>query len=149
LAQEVWFYHLETQDLAQALGALLEKGLARGWRAVVRGGDAARLDALDAALWTYRDDSFLPHGKDGPDAGRQPVALTASTANPNGGQALFLVEGAEPTALEGYARVCVVFDGRDEASLAQARVHWRAVKASGAQAVYWKQTASGGWEKKG
>ena len=60
---EVLFYHLERQPLDRVLPSLLEKTLERGWKAVVRCGSEQRLEALDLALWTYRDDSFLPHGK--------------------------------------------------------------------------------------
>ena len=42
----------------------------------------------------------------------------------------------------------VVFDGRDEAQLAVARSQWKAVKAKGHAAVYWKQQERG-WEKQG
>ena len=35
-ACEVWFYHLERTSLDQALPELLEKTLARGWKALVR-----------------------------------------------------------------------------------------------------------------
>lgn len=148
MAQEVWFYHLESQDLPQALGALLEKGLAKGWRAIVRSADAAQLEALDAGLWTFRDDSFLPHGREGPDAPRHPILLTDKSHNPNGAKALFLVAGAPPEAIEGYERVCLVFDGREEAAVARARGHWKAVKERGLIAVYWKQSPSGAWQKK-
>ena len=58
---EIWFYHLEQSALEAALPPLLEKCLARGWRALVRGGQPERLEALDDLLWTWRDDSFLPH----------------------------------------------------------------------------------------
>lgn len=40
----------------------------------------------------------------------------------------------------------IVFDGRDEAQLAFARSQWKAVKAKGHPAVYWKQQERG-WEK--
>ena len=33
---EVWFYHLERTALDQALPELLEKTLAKGWKALVR-----------------------------------------------------------------------------------------------------------------
>lgn len=59
---EILFYHLERQSLESALPLLVEKSLERGWRVVVRAGSAERLDAIDTALWTYREDSFLPHG---------------------------------------------------------------------------------------
>ncbi len=66
-ATEVLFYHLERQPLERVLPSLLEKTLERGWRAVVQSGSEERLESLDTALWTYSEDSFLPHGtkKDG------------------------------------------------------------------------------------
>lgn len=144
----LWFYHLERGDLEDTLGPLLEKCLARGWRAVVRGGAMERLEALDAALWTYREESFLPHGLVGRDVlTRQPIALTGLLDNPNNAKALFLVDGAALTAFEGYERACLVFDGRDEAALAAARGQWKAAKATGAELAYWKQNAAGSWEK--
>ena len=41
---------------------LVEKTLERGWRAVVQAGSDERLAAIDLALWTYKEDSFLAHG---------------------------------------------------------------------------------------
>src|SRR6185437_734858 len=57
---EVLFYHLQDMTLENVLPPLLEKSLERGWRVVVQSSSEERADALDAHLWTYRDDSFLP-----------------------------------------------------------------------------------------
>ena len=146
-ATEVWFYHLERTGLEQALPELLEKTLQRGWKALVRVREAERLQHLDGWLWIYRDESFLPHAPDDePGAARQPILLTTGFENPNGADALFLVDGAEPGELSGYARCVVLFDGADQAQLAVARAQWSAVKATGVQVSYWKQQARG-WEK--
>ncbi len=59
---EIRFYHLLDQRLERVLPQLLEMSLARGWRVVVQATSEERIEALDAHLWTYRDDSFLPHG---------------------------------------------------------------------------------------
>lgn len=145
---ELWFYHLERSELDRALGPLLEKCLQRGWRALVRTGSAARMEELDASLWTYRDDSFLPHGRDGEgDPARQPVLITMGAGNPNGAQALFLVDGAAPGDLSGFARACLIFDGRDEAALDSARSRWKQAKEAGVIASYWRESAAGKWEK--
>lgn len=146
---EVLFYHLEHQPLERVLPALLERTLERGWRAVVQCGSPERCEALDTLLWTYRDDSFLPHGtaKDGP-PGNQPIFLTADDANPNGANVRFLVDGASPGSWEGYTRIVYLFDGRDPAALEQARQDWRRAKAEGHQVTYWQQTANGRWEKR-
>ena len=146
-ATEVWFYHLERTGLEQALPELLEKTLQRGWKALVRVRQPDRVAHLDAALWTYRDDSFLPHAPDDePNAARQPILLTTGFENANSADALFLVDGAEPGELSGFARCVVLFDGGDEAQLAVARAQWSAIKASGVSVSYWRQQARG-WEK--
>jgi DNA polymerase-3 subunit chi len=144
---EVWFYHLERTGLDQALPELLEKTLQRGWRALVRSADPARIEHLDGWLWSYRDDSFLPHAPaEEPGAARQPVLLTTGFENPNAADALFLVDGAEPGELTGYARCVVLFDGADEAQLGLARKHYAKAKAEGFAVSYWRQQARG-WEK--
>jgi DNA polymerase-3 subunit chi len=145
---EVGFYHLKTTPLERALPQLLERALAAGHRIVVLAGSPERVQALDALLWTYNDASFLPHGsaRDGT-APRQPVWLTAAVENPNQATILFLIDGVRG-ALEGYRRVCDMFDGNDEAAVAGARERWREVKAAGHDLVYWQQTENG-WEKRG
>lgn len=147
-ACEVWFYHLERTGLEQALPDLLEKTLAKGWRALVRSPDPERLEQFDAWLWTWRDDSFLPHGLASEvHADRQPVLLTSELANPNAANALFLIDGADPGPLDDFERCILLFDGRDEAAVSAARARWTAFKAAGHPASYWKQGAERGWEK--
>lgn len=146
---EILFYHLTESTLEEALPGLLERSLGRGWSAVVQTGSAERRDALDAHLWTFRDDSFLAHGTDGePHAAEQPVVLTTGPANPNAAQIRFLVDGAEPPPLDGYARAVLMFDGHDEAQLAAARGHWKALKAAGHELTYWQQGPDRRWERK-
>ncbi|MDX2307508.1 MAG: DNA polymerase III subunit chi [Hyphomicrobium sp.] len=147
---EILFYHLETKPLEAVLPALIERTLERGWRAVVQAGSQERLDALDLALWTYRDDSFLPHGtaKDG-FADAQPVYLTTGAETPNGAGVRFLVDGAETQKFDGFARLVFLFDGSDADAVARAREQWKSAKASGLKVSYWKQGADGRWESKG
>ena len=148
-ACEVWFYHLERTGLDQALPELLEKTLQKGWKALVRSPEPDRIEHLDSWLWTYRDDSFLPHAPaDEPNAARQPILLTTGFDNPNAADALFLVDGAEPGELQAYQRCVVLFDGADQAQLAAARSQYSRLKGAGAPVSYWKQQARG-WEKQG
>ncbi len=146
---EVWFYHLERSSLAEALRPLLEKALARGWRALVRSPDEARLRELDSDLWAGREDAFLAHGlASEPHATRQPVLLTGATDNSNNAAMLVLLDDSEPGDLSGFARCVLIFDGGEEGAVAAARQRWRALKAAGHPTSYWKQTARG-WEKTG
>lgn len=146
-ACEVWFYHLERTSLDKALPELLEKTLQRGWRAIVRSSARERVEHLDGWLWSYRDDSFLPHAPaDEARAERQPILLTTGAENPNGADALFLVDGAEPGDLSGYQRCVILFDGADDGLVRDARALWSKLKAQGFPVSYWKQQARG-WEK--
>ena len=149
-ATEVLFYHLERASLERVLPSLLERTIERGWRAVVQSGSAERLEALDLALWTYNDASFLPHGtaRDG-DADRQPVYLTLGDESPNGAGVRFLVDGAEMTEFSGYVRIVCIFDGNDQDAKDKARAQWQAAKAAGCAVTYWRQSENGRWEKQG
>lgn len=146
---EVLFYQLDRQPLEQVLPSLVEKTLERGWRAVIQSGNERRLEAVDTALWTYRDDSFLPHGtrSDGP-GDVQPVFLTTEDENPNGAGVRFLIEGATVDNYDDYIRIVYLFDGRDSDAVADARAAWRSVKDAGCAATYWQQSETGGWQKK-
>ena len=146
---EVLFYHLKRQPLERVLPSLIEKARERGWRAVVQAGSGERVAALDTLLWTYREDSFLPHGtkRDG-NAALQPVYVTADDENPNASQVLFLVDGAETAALQAYTRVVYLFDGADAVAVAKAREQWKTAVAAGCAATYWQQSPEGRWLKK-
>jgi DNA polymerase-3 subunit chi len=136
------------------LPGLLERALQRGWRAVVQGASEERIAALDEHLWTYSDESFLPHGsaREG-DPETQPVFLTTGFENPNGARVRFLIEGAEIAPVlernESYDRLMLLFDGNDTEALAAARAQWADLKARGHARSYWQQSTDGRWEKRG
>ncbi len=145
--REAWFYHLERGSVDEALPELLEKTLAKGWRALVRTTDPDLADHLDEWLWTYRDDGFLPHGRAGePHAARQPILLTGDEVNENEAQALFILD-EPPAGVSSYERCIVLFEGREEAALARARRLWSAYKAAGSTVSYWKQQEARGWAR--
>jgi DNA polymerase III subunit chi len=151
---EVFFYHLERAALEDVLPGLLEKTRERGWKALVRAGSDERTAALDARLWTYRDDSFLAHGLErDPNAAEQPILLTTAAGNPNGAEVLFFIDGTEAedwatAEIASAARVVLIFDGRDPTALEAAREQWKRAKASGHDVTYWQQAATGKWEKR-
>ena len=146
---DILFYHLETRSLDSVLPLLLEKTLERGWRAVVETGSRERAEALDSHLWTFRDDSFLPHGMDGEENdAHQPVLLTTGPDNPNGANVRFFVDRAVPQSADGYERLVYLFSGHDPDALAEARLAWRALKDAGYPLTYWQQEDSGRWVEK-
>ena len=147
---EVLFYHLEQSPLERVLPELLEKCLQRDWRAVVQAGSEERVEALDASLWTYAEDSFLPHSSEGDvNPEDQPVLLTITEENKNAAQVRFFVDGAAIGDISDYVRAIYMFDGRDPEALAQAREQWKLIKDTEHETTYWAQNENGRWEKKG
>lgn len=147
---EVLFYRLSESPVEATLPGLIERSLERGWRVLVRVGTDAGLGFLDERLWTYRDDSFLPHGvAGGPQDARQPVLLTRGAENANAAQVLMLVMGARAGLEEmaRYERACLFFEAADATAVEAARDDWRAVVAAGAPAKYWAQE-DGRWALK-
>ncbi len=147
---EVLFYHLERRPLEAVLPGLLQRSLERGWRAVVKVGSEERLQALNAHLWSYDEQSFLPHGAaaDG-HAEAQPIWLTTADDNPNGASVRFLVDGADAPDLSGYDRIVFLFDGDEQEAVAKAREAWKVAQSAGHDATYWRQDDSGKWAKQG
>jgi DNA polymerase-3 subunit chi len=146
---EVHFYHLQKQPLEKALPQLIEKCIERGWNCVVQAASDERVDALDALLWTYRDDGFLPHGTDREaEAAQMPVVLTTKDINPNGAKARFLVDGAVSGDLKSYERAIYLFDGNDPDAVDAARDNRKEAQGEGFETIYWQQDATGRWQKK-
>jgi DNA polymerase-3 subunit chi len=146
---EILFYHLKGQTPEQVLPALLTKSLERGWRVVVQASSDERVEALDAHLWTWRDDAFLPHGtwRD-VEVAEQPIVLTVNDENPNKATIRFLIDGASMSGdAAGYDRIVLLFNGDDPDAVETARVRWSEAKAAGAEVTYWQADENGRWQR--
>ena len=146
---EILFYQLNGQKLEQILTPLITRSLERGWRVVVQASSEERVEALDAHLWTWRDDAFLPHGTwREAEAAEQPVLLTINAENPNGAAVRFLVDGAAvPADASAYQRLVLLFDGDDPEALETARERWTSAKKDGFEVTYWRTDENGRWQR--
>jgi DNA polymerase-3 subunit chi len=146
---EARFHHLERRRVDQALPRLIERAREEGRRVVVRASSDEMVAALNERLWTYDDASFLPHGAAGDgDPMTQPVFLTCEAGNPNAATMLVRLTGAEAGEADGaFDLVILLFDGRDEAALGEARREWRRLKDEGRAISYWRESDEGGWER--
>ena len=147
---EVLFYHLQDVTVENVLPPLLEKSLERGWRVVVQSTSEERTEALDAHLWTYREDSFLPHATwRVADVQDHPIVLLVEAGNPNRANVRFLVDNAPlPADSNVYDRLVLLFNGEDADALAAARLTWTDCKARGFDVTYWQADERGRWQKR-
>ena len=145
------FYHLQKTPLEQVLPKLCEKAYSTGKRIKILVGNDERVEFLNSLLWTYSEESFLPHGskKDG-FADQQPIFISSSDDNENNAELLILVDGAMPglDVLKAYERVLNIFDGNDETSLNNSRDYWKMIKSTDGELHYWQQKDNGTFEQK-
>ena len=150
-ATEWWFYHLQRTTLERAVGPLLEKCLERGWRVLAISSETTRRAALDEALWTYDDGSFLPHGQveaAGLSPELQPILITDAAENANAAAVALLMDGTDLPARAPFERCMVMFDDGDTATREKARAQFKAAKDAQLVARYFQQTGQG-WKEAG
>jgi len=143
------FYHLQKWPLERALPELLERAFARGMKAVVTVASPDRAKDLDALLWTYREESWLPHAAAGSgEPSAQPVWITDSAENPNGADLLVVTEGADILDPADFSRCLDLFDGGLAEDVESARRRWVRYRDAGHDLSYWQQDTDGHWTEK-
>jgi DNA polymerase III subunit chi len=132
------FYHLTRVPLEKALPSIAERVLANGERLVIVADDEKLLTRIDALLWSYKPESFLPHGRDG----EQPILLTAD-AGESDAQNIALIDGQWRDGALGFTRAFYFFDSQ---TIDGARTAWRGLADRGeVERHYWKQDDAGRW----
>ena len=119
-------FHVNLSDRLAYACRLLRKAAAGGARVVVTG-SPEDLRALDAALWTFSAQDFVPHGLAEvlpPDLlARTPIVLTSSPQSAPHREVLVNLHEAVPQGFEGFERL-IELVSQDDAPLRSARVAW-------------------------
>ena len=140
------FYHLTALPLERALPRIAERVLAGGERLLLVAGDEALAARLDARLWDYARESFLPHGRAGEEGeADQPILISGSIEALNGARNVALADGLWRDAALDFDRCFYFFDSE---TIVGARVAWRALAGrDGVEQRYWKQDDGGKWRE--
>ena len=130
------FYHLTTTPVERALPQIAEKAYGAGKALAVVADDDALLAQLDEALWSFRADSFLPHGR----SGDQPILLCAPD-QARDHAFIALADGVWRDTALAHERAFYFFDST---SIEGARAAWRGLaEAAAVERHYWKQDEEG------
>ena len=145
------FYHLQRQSLEDVLPKLVSKAYATTQNIKIKIGNEMRIDFINALLWTFDDEAFLPHGcrKDGfPE--QQPIWLSPDDDVPNHATLLFLVDGAtiSTSEAEKFERIFNIFDGNVNSAIEDSRLLWKQFKSASMETYYWQQEENGKWIQK-
>ena len=135
---QVDFYQLTRDPAEQVLPAIAQKILSDGQRLLVVSEDDGQLSRISKALWDFKPDSFLAHGKAAEGQGNiQPVLLSQSVDAENNARMIALIDGKWREEALGFDRAFYLFapDATDNA-----RAAWRALgNKDGVERRYWKQ----------
>ena len=133
---QVDFYQLTRDPAEKVLPAIAQRILDNKGRLLIISDDAGQLDAISAALWTARADSFLAHAKLGEsDDALQPILLSQDTDAPNGAKFVALADGNWRAVTEDFERIFYLFPPEQTDN---ARSVWRTL-GDGVERRYWKQ----------
>lgn len=125
------FYLLKSNEpLAEWFVAcrLLEKAYRRGHRVFVLCGDQKSAEHLDELLWTYKDDSFIPHNLQGEGPEPPPPVQIGFNAEPRGFNDLLLnMSSTIPAYFTRFRRVMEIVKS-DETAKEISRDHYRAYR---------------------
>lgn len=146
---DIRFYHMEQTTLDRALPMILTKAYGSGQKILIRVPDKKEANRLNDLLWTFKDDSFLPHGLASDDrASQHPILITTEQDNVNDAGILILTHGCTHDDVGSFNMVCEMLDGRVQSQIADARTRWKSYKEANHDLTYWQQDDNGKWGKK-
>ena len=115
----------EPEDLWLVACRLLEKAYLRGHRIFVYCENEERAKYLDELLWTYKDDSFIPHNLQGEGPEPPPQVQIGFSAEPrNYNDILLNLNSKIPPYFSRFRRVIEIVGANDEAKNLS-REHYR------------------------
>ena len=143
---QVDFYQLGNRAVEQVLPRIAERLVESGARLLVVSAVEPQLRLLDAALWAWKPEAFLPHAiADGTDDAAQPILLSDRTEPANGARHIALIDGNWRDAALDFERAFHFFDGE---TVEAARAAWRGLTGrEGVERRYWAQDDDGKWSQ--
>jgi DNA polymerase-3 subunit chi len=145
---EIRFYHVQKLEKDAAIPALVSKAYDSGYRIVVLTESEQQTKKINELLWTWKDDSFLPHGTDKDEKPEDhPIWISSKNKNPNNATMVLLTAPALETSLDDYELCCIMIDGQKPDDIEKGRIKWKELKEKGASLSYWQQENTGTWKK--
>lgn len=130
-------FYLLANDNAQArymlACRLLEKAFVRGHQVFVYCNDRAQAEHIDELLWTFKEDSFIPHNLQGEGPQAPPPIQIGHHQEPRGFNDILLNLAEEiPPFFARFRRIIEIVSS-DEAAKEQSRLHYRHYRAQGCE----------------
>ena len=129
------FYVLESSDTRERLKfacRIIDKAFGAEQRVLVWFDDPAALQSFDDLLWTFAQDSFIPHDPVGPESNWEdsPVLLSCAALPPTGAEVLVNLAANVP-ALASHARQVIEIIDADPARRQAGRTRFKQYRELG------------------
>ncbi|MBY7649228.1 MAG: DNA polymerase III subunit chi [Candidatus Liberibacter europaeus] len=147
---EFIFYRI-SDDWRIHLPLLLERIYRDDKIVSIQCGSESMRDSLNEYLWTWKEDSFLPHGTDVGEEGMlasfQPILLTVNSDNANASTVRFFIDKAlmDMDDIGNYQKLVFIVDKNDQESREWASTNWRHLKDGGYKLIF-HHNDSGRWK---
>lgn len=143
---QVRFYQLTSAPLGKVLPKLVEKIYEQRQRILVLCSNEETVQAFNEGLWTYRPNSFLPHGtsKEG-NAENQPIWLSSKAEPLNGATVCVSIEPKKLEELSRFETVVYLFESSRNAAFISL---WKECQNKKIDSVFWDQGVEGAWVQK-
>lgn len=133
--ERVDFYVLAGDDARERLKfacRIIDKAFNAELRVLVWAGDAAQLQSLDDLLWTFAQDSFIPHEQLGPESNwdDSPVLLSDKILPATPADVIVNLGQELPPAVDQVARIIEIIDA-DESRRQSGRARFKQYRSLG------------------
>jgi DNA polymerase-3 subunit chi len=130
---EVLFVETSARRMEMRACEIAEENYAQGRRVQIIVVDQEQAERLDDLLWTFKPDSFIPHGlwAGSPDEPEQPVVITTREEALKGMDSLLMMGYSEVDLVRQFSHVfhLVVTDNQER--LDSSRRYWTLLKDAG------------------
>ena len=99
---QIIFYSSAPLQVENTLFALIEKSIEKGYKSLLLFLDKEKCSMIDEKLWTYKQNSFLPHLSEDEEISNEvdiPIYLSTKNENPYEAELLFSIDGFLPDNL--------------------------------------------------
>ncbi len=150
------FYDLKDKSPDEALLLLIEQIVQSKKRTVIVLKDEKEAERINGFLWTFDENSFIPHGnKNDGNERKQPIYLADAeefkqfkeNTAPNSASFIVYMNVAIPDIPDKniYERCFIIFGNRDQAVLENARTLWKKTMEIGGEKHLWRR--DGKWHE--
>ncbi len=144
--EKAYFYNSSHRNVVADISWLIEKLFKEKNRILVYCKDQETVDVIDAFLWAYKEDGFIPHSivtKEN-DASVYPILITTDIHEDYDHNVLLVLSGVlvKEKDWRKFTKAYYFFDGQENKEKENAREMWKGFSALNIACKYWVNKAS-------